>query len=51
MNIDQLDILLTKNKVRARLDLDWAECNFGEDYNFELNKARDIERSYDEVRV
>ena len=28
-----------KNKVRARLDLDWAECNFGEDYNFELNKA------------
>lgn len=40
-----------KNKVRARLDLDWAECNFGEDYTFELNKARDIERSFDEVRA
>ena len=40
-----------KNTVRARLDLDWAECNFGENYTLVLNKDRDVERSYDEVRA
>jgi len=40
-----------KNKVRARLDSDWAESNFGENYGLELNKARDTERLFDEVRA
>ena len=40
-----------KNLVRARLDSDWAECNFGENYIFVINKARDFERSYEEVRA
>ena len=40
-----------KNKVRARLDSDWAESIFGENYGLELNKARDTERSFDEVRA
>ena len=38
-----------KNKVRARLDSDWAECNFGENYTLVFNKNRDLERSYEEV--
>ena len=40
-----------KNKVRARLDNEWAECNFGEEFTLELNKARDFERTFEEVRV
>ena len=40
-----------KNKVRARLDSNWAECNFGENYTLVLNKDRDVERSYEEVRI
>jgi hypothetical protein len=39
-----------KNLVRARLDSNWAECNFGELYILVINKARDFERSYNEVR-
>tara|TARA_R110000765_G_scaffold420496_1_gene525557 strand:+ start:45 stop:362 length:318 start_codon:yes stop_codon:yes gene_type:complete len=38
-----------KNMVRARLDYDWAECNFGENYTLVFNKNRDLERSYEEV--
>ena len=39
-----------KNKTRGRIDPDWKEANFGEDYNFEQVRGKELEEGIGGLR-